>query len=138
MRRFAPGILATGPAICSAVFSHLLLVRGGRGLSYIGRWGAASAMNLRASTLSESGPVRQGPSIDKFRNLLFPWYWPLLSLKPVQILQLAGTLCCCSCCGRSAAVFVSEIGPGFSPDIKAAKKMGFSPWDMLFVPIPLR
>ena len=29
-------------------------------------------------------------------------------------------------------IFASEIGPGFSPDIKDNHKLGFSPWDMLF------
>jgi hypothetical protein len=38
---------------------------------------------------------------------------------------------------RSVSVFVSEIGPDFSPDIKGHPKMGFSPWDLpSFLPAP--
>jgi len=33
-----------------------------------------------------------------------------------------------------AVAVVSEIGPGFSPDIKGHHRMGFSPWDMLSCP----
>jgi hypothetical protein len=29
----------------------------------------------------------------------------------------------------SVSIFVSEIGPDFSPDIKGNPEMGFSPWD---------
>jgi len=30
----------------------------------------------------------------------------------------------------SSLFFVSEIGPGFSPDVKDTHEVGFSPWDM--------